>query len=58
MVSEEKLVKMQKEVDELYKKNNNQLNDEILEKQLKINIMRNESNIPDRKEIVHGIFVQ
>lgn len=53
---EEKLAKMQQEVDELYVKEG--LSDEVLEKQLEINALRNEHDIADKNELVYENFVQ
>ncbi|MBQ6219998.1 MAG: hypothetical protein IJH63_00495 [Methanobrevibacter sp.] len=47
------LGKMQKEVVELLAENNNQLNDTILEKQVKINTIRCELDLPDKSEIIY-----
>ena len=53
---EEKLAKMQMEVDELYAKEG--LSDEVLEKQVEINTLRNEHDIADKSEFVYENFVQ
>lgn len=53
---EERLAKMQMEVDKLYKKEG--LTDEVLNKQVIINSFRNEHDIPDSREHVYEEFVQ
>lgn len=53
---EERLAKMQQEVDELYAKYGP--TDEVLEKQVEINTLRNEYDIPDTEEFVYENFVQ
>ena len=53
---EEKLCKMQMELDELYQKEG--LTDEVLEKQVEINTLRNEYDITDTSELVYKEFVQ
>lgn len=58
MCTKEELAEMQKEVDKLYKENDYKLNDEILDKQVEINQLRNEENIPDESEFIYEDFVQ
>lgn len=58
MCTEEKLAEMQKEVDKLYEENDYKLNDEILDKQVEINQLRNEYNIPDESEFIFEDFAQ
>lgn len=53
---EERLAKMQQEVDELFAKDG--LTDEVLEKQVEINTLRHEHDIPDTEELVYENFVQ
>ena len=53
---EEKLAKMQKEVDKLYDKHG--LTDEVLDKQLEINKLRHEHDISDKSNRVHKSYVQ
>ena len=57
-VTAEKLNKMQKEIDKLFRENNHVLNDEILNKQIKVNELRNKKNIPDSSEEIYENFVQ
>ncbi|MDO5849331.1 MAG: hypothetical protein Q4P18_07335 [Methanobrevibacter sp.] len=52
------LDEMQKKVDQLFKENNYQINDEILELQIRINEERNKLNIPDTSEFIFENFVQ
>lgn len=49
---------MQKEVVELMAENDNQLNDDILVKQVKINTLRHDLDLPDKKELVYKNYVQ
>lgn len=58
MCDKAKLDEMQKEVDKLYKENDYKLNDEILDKQVEINELRNKHNIPDQNEMIYEDFVQ
>lgn len=58
MCTKEELSEMQKEVDKLYEENNYKLNDEILDKQVEINQLRNKENIPDETEFIYEGFVQ
>lgn len=53
---EEKIAKMQIELDEQYKKEG--LTNRVLEKQIKINTLRNEHNIPDTQELTYKGYVQ
>lgn len=53
---QDKLRKMQDEVDELFAKDG--LTNEVLEKQLEINRLRHEHDISDEKNSVHQNFVQ
>lgn len=53
---EEKLAKMQKEVDKLYDENG--LTDEVLDKQIEINKLRHEHDISDKTNRVNGSYVQ
>ena len=53
---EEKLAKLQLEVDELYEKEG--LTDEVLEKQVEINKLRHEHDIPDSNELTYEDWVQ
>jgi len=53
---EEKLAKMQKEVDKLYDEHG--LCDEVLDKQLEINKLRHEHDISDKSNRVNGDYVQ
>ena len=53
---EEKLAKLQKEVDALYDENG--LTDEVLDKQIEINKLRYEHDIPDESEKIHKDYVQ
>lgn len=46
----------QEEVDELYKEKG--LTDEVLEKQIEINRIRCENDIPDEQEIIYDKYVQ
>ena len=48
---EEKLLKMQKEVDELYIKDG--LSDEFLDKQIKINKLRHQHDITDKSNRIN-----
>ena len=57
-LKQRELNNMQKEVVELMAENNNQLNDVILEKQVKINTLRNKLDLPDKKELVYKNYVQ
>ena len=52
----DKLAEMQKEVDKLFESNG--LTDEVLDKQLEINKLRNEHDIPDETEMVYKEYVQ
>lgn len=52
----EHLAKKQKEVDELYEKEG--LTDEVLEKQLTINKLRNAHDIVDESEKIYKDYVQ
>ena len=47
------LSKMQAEVVELMAENDNQLNDVILVKQVEINTLRSELDLPDKSEIIN-----
>lgn len=51
-----KLNKKQKEVNKEYEENG--LTEEVLEKQIEINMERNRLNIPDPTEQIFGDFVQ
>ena len=53
---EEHLAKKQKEVDKLYAEHG--LTDEILDKQITINKLRNAHDIPDETEKIHENYVQ
>lgn len=53
---EEKLAKMQKEVDKLYDENG--LTDEVLDKQIEINKLRHKHDISDKTNRVNGSYVQ
>lgn len=53
---EEKLAKLQKEVDQLYEKDG--LTDEVLDKQIAINKLRHEHNITDKEKTIHENYVQ
>ena len=53
---EERLAKMQAEVDELYAKEG--VSDKVLEKQVEINTLRNQYDITDTDELVYETFVQ
>lgn len=53
---EEKLVKMQKEVDKLYDEQG--LTDEVLDKQIEINKLRHEHDITDNSNKINGDYVQ
>ena len=53
---EEKLAKMQKEVDKLYEKHG--LTDEVLDKQIKINKLRHEHDISDASNRIQNNYVQ
>ena len=53
---EERLAKMQQEVNELYEKEG--LTEEVLNKQVTINTLRNEHDIADETELVYKEFVQ
>ena len=55
-MNEKELDEMQKEVNELYEKEG--LTDEVLDKQLKINSLRNKYNITDKTEIIYDRYVQ
>lgn len=57
-INEEKLNQMQKEIDKLFRENNYILTDEILNKQIKVNELRNKKNIPDVSEEIYENFVQ
>lgn len=52
----EHLAKKQKEVDHLYAEHG--LTDEVLDRQIEINKMRNEYDIHDKSETVHEDYVQ
>ena len=47
---------MQAEVDEIFEKEG--FTDEVLEKQVTINTLRSEHNIPDESEFIYEEFVQ
>lgn len=53
---EEKLAKLQKEVDQLYDEHG--LTDEVLDKQIAINKLRHEHDITDKENIIHEGYVQ
>ena len=53
---EEKLNKLQKEVDALYEEHG--LTDEVLDKQIEINKLRHEHDITDESETIHRDYVQ
>lgn len=53
---EEKLAKMQKEVDKLYDKYG--LTDEVLDKQIEINKLRHEHDISDESNRINKKYVQ
>ena len=56
MNMEEHLAKKQKEVNELFEKDG--LTDEVLDKQITINKLRNAHDIPDETEKTHENYVQ
>ena len=53
---DEKLSKLQREVDELYEKDG--LTDEVLKKQVEINRLRHEYNIPEEECFIFEEYVQ
>ena len=53
---QDKLAEMQKEVNTLFESDG--LTDEVLEKQLEINKLRNEHDIPDEEEKIYEEWVQ
>ena len=53
---EEHLKKKQKEVDQLFEKEG--LTDEVLDKQVEINMLRHGHNISDKSHRVYGEYVQ
>lgn len=53
---EKHLDKLQKEIDELYEKDG--LTDEVLDKQIYLNKLRNAHNITDKSNHVNGEYVQ
>lgn len=53
---EKHLAKIQKEIDELYEKDG--LTDEVLDKQIYINKLRNAHNISDKSNSMNGEYVQ
>ena len=53
---EKHLAKKQREVDELYAENG--LTDEVLDKQIEINKLRNAHNITDNEQKVYRDYVQ
>ena len=53
---EKHLDKLQKEIDELYEKEG--LTDEVLDKQIYINKLRNAHNISDKSNSMNGEYVQ
>ena len=56
LTKEKKLAEMQKEIDTEYEKNG--LTDEVLEKQVEMNTLRNKLDIPDANNIVYDKYVQ
>lgn len=53
---EKHLDKLQKEIDDLYKKEG--LTDEVLDKQIYVNKLRNAHDISDKSNRVNGEYVQ
>lgn len=53
---EKHLDKLQKEIDELYEKDG--LTDEVLDKQIYINKLRNAHDISDKSNCINGEYVQ
>ena len=56
--TKKELIKEQKVIEKLYYEEGNILTDEILEKQVALNIKRNKLNIPDESELNDEGYVQ
>ena len=56
MALKQTLQRIQEEINHLYEEKG--LTDEILEKQLEVNLIRHDEDIPDETEIVYEKYVQ